>query len=123
MIGYIYIFLAVTLTVYAQLIFKWRISSFCLSFPTGCVPKIKMLLGLISDPYLLSGYFSLFLVSLMWIWVLKKFPLSYANIFSLFPFVGISFFSYIFFGETFNGFKIFGSLLVIIGILIVALKG
>lgn len=123
MIGYIYIFLAVALTVYAQLIFKWRVSKFSSEFPRDFIPKIKVFLNIIFDPYIISGYLSAFCVSVIWVLILKKFQLSYAYVFLSLPFVFVSYFSYVLFGEAFNSFKILGSLLVIIGVLIVALKG
>ena len=123
MVGYMYIFLAVALTVYSQLIFKWRVSLFSGEFPLGFIPKIKMLLNIIFDPYIISGYVSAFCVSVIWVLILKKFQLSYAYVFLSLPFVFVSYFSHILFGETFNAFKISGSILVVIGILLVALKG
>lgn len=82
---YLYIFATIILTVYGQLILKWRIAKFGL-LPADAFAKIKFLLLLLLDPVILSGFAAAFLASLAWMAAMAKFELSHA-----YPFMSLNF--------------------------------
>lgn len=82
---YLYILATIALTVYGQLILKWRIGHFG-SLPTGTADKLKFLISLLFDPAIFSGFAAAFLASLAWMAAMTKFDLSHA-----YPFMSLNF--------------------------------
>lgn len=82
---YLYIFLTMALTVYGQIILKWRIQDFG-ALPAGTYEKVRFLLLLLLDPAILSGFVAAFLAGLAWMAAVSKFDLSYA-----YPFLSLNF--------------------------------
>lgn len=117
--GYVYIFLTVVLTVYGQIILKWRLNQLG-ELPELFSDKLIFLLKSLFDPYIFSSFFSAFLASLAWMAALKEFELSKAYPFMSLSFVGVLIISYWFFKETVSAQKIIGSLLIIAGVIIIS---
>lgn len=82
---YLYIVATIVFTVYGQLILKWRVVQFG-ALPVGSADKVKFLLSLVLDPFILSGFIAAFLASLAWMAAMTKFQLSYA-----YPFMSLNF--------------------------------
>jgi len=82
---YLYIIATIGLTVYGQLILKWRISQFG-PLPVEFADKLKFLIGLLFDPAIFSGFAAAFLASLAWMAAMTKFDLSHA-----YPFMSLNF--------------------------------
>lgn len=82
---YFYILATIGLTVYGQLILKWRITQFG-PLPTGLTEKLKFLIFLLLDPAIFSGFAAAFLASLAWMAAMTKFDLSHA-----YPFMSLNF--------------------------------
>lgn len=82
---YLYIFATIILTVYGQLMLKWRIAKFG-PLPTELLEKLKFLLSLLLDPVIFSGFIAAFLASLAWMAAMTKFELSHA-----YPFMSLNF--------------------------------
>jgi hypothetical protein len=82
---YLYIFATIALTVYGQLILKWRIVSFG-PLPIDMADKMKFLIYLLFDPAIFSGFVAAFLAPLAWMAAITKFELSYA-----YPFMSLNF--------------------------------
>lgn len=117
--GYLYIFLTVLLTIYGQLILKWRLDFFG-EFPKGSLKLIfNYFLNVLIDPYVISSFLAAFLASLTWIAALTKFEISFAYPFMSLSFVGVLIFSMLFLGETASANKIIGLILIIAGILVI----
>ena len=74
---YFYILFTIGLTVYGQLILKWRMNDFG-ELPVGVLEKLIFLGGLVVDPWIFSGFIAAFLASLAWMAAMTKFDLSYA---------------------------------------------
>ena len=117
--GYFYIFLTVALTVYGQIILKWRLNQLE-ELPELFFDKLIFLLRSLFDPYIFSSFFSAFLASLAWMAALKEFELSKAYPFMSLSFVCVLILSYLLFKETVSTQKIIGSILIIVGIIIVS---
>ena len=74
---YFYILLTIGLTVYGQIVLKWRMNGFG-ELPVGVLEKLIFLGGLVLDPWIFSGFISAFLASLAWMAAMTRFDLSYA---------------------------------------------
>jgi drug/metabolite transporter (DMT)-like permease len=83
--GYGYILTTLTLTVYGQLILKWRIAQLG-PLPESLKDKVVVLVSLILDPYVFSVYIAVFGAGLAWMAALSRFDLNYA-----YPFMSLSF--------------------------------
>lgn len=116
---YSYIFATIGLTVYGQLILKWRIAEFG-SFPSELNSKLKFLLGLFLDPLILSGFIAAFLASLTWMAAMTKFDLNHAYPFMSLNFVVVVLLSGWLLNEPISIQKVMGVVLIVIGTLFVA---
>lgn len=116
--GYVYIFITVIFTVYGQLILKWRLNQ--LELPDSFLKKIFYLLRLLLDPFIFSSFFSAFLASLAWMAALKYFQLSKAYPFMSLSYICVLFLSVWLFRENLNVAKVIGSVMIVLGILIVS---
>jgi multidrug transporter EmrE-like cation transporter len=117
--GYLYIFLTVILTVYGQVILKWRLNQTA-ALPELFLDKIFFLIRSLFDPYIFSSFFSAFLASLAWMAALKEFELSKAYPFMSLSFVCVLIISFWLFKETVSVEKVIGSVLIIVGVLLLS---
>jgi multidrug transporter EmrE-like cation transporter len=117
--GYRYIFLTITFTVYGQLILKQQVNTLT-STPAGIDLIPFYFKFIITRPLVLSGFFSAVLASLAWIAAISRFELSYAYPFMSLNFVVVVILSLLLFGETMNPFKISGLFLICVGVLILS---
>lgn len=117
MINHIYILLTILFTVYGQIVIKWQVSS-AGAMPASLIPKLNFILGLLLNPWVISGYLGALLASLAWMAAVSKFPLSYAYPFMSFAFVLVLFLSSIFFREPITTAKSLGMALIVSGIII-----
>ena len=115
MIGYLYILLTLILTVYGQLILKWRIN-FHGSLPEKFNEQLWYLGKALLDPYVISSFAAAFAASLTWMAALTKFDLSYAYPFMSLSFVLVLIFSYLFFAEPVTLNKGIGIILILAGV-------
>ena len=115
--AWLLVFLTVGGTVYGQLVLKWQIDRAGeLPDPTG--ERISFLLGLLTNPWVLSVFAAAALAALAWIGALTQLELSRA-----YPFVGLTFVttlvgSAVFFGEPLTVPKVAGTLLVVVGVVV-----
>jgi uncharacterized membrane protein len=107
----------VLLTVYGQLILKWRLQFFG-AFPLHLKEQFLFLGNVLLDPYVLSSFIAAFLASLTWIAALTKFQISYAYPFMSLSFILVLWLSFVFFHEPLTLNKIMGTLFILVGLLI-----
>lgn len=114
--NHLYILLTILLTVYGQLILKWRISNI------GVITdnKFKLLITFFLDPLILSGFFSAFLASLTWMLAMTKFELSYAYPFMALNFVVVVVLSALLLNDQLTLLKAIGIGLIVLGTIIAA---
>lgn len=115
--GYVYIATTIALTVYGQLVLKWRMSEVG-ELPVPLVDKLVFLLRMLFDPFVFSTIVAVFLASLSWMLALSKFDISYAYPFMSGAFVLVFIFSMLLFNEPFSWQKLLGLLLIIAGIVV-----
>ena len=117
-----YVFLASTiiLSVYSQLMIKWRMSTrFCdIHLPDALWDKFILLLTIIFDPGVFSGLVATFLSGLFWMATMSKLDISFAYPFTSLGFVLVLLFSAFLFGESMNLYKVVGVLFIMIGVTI-----
>lgn len=119
--GYLYIACTILLTVYGQLVIKWRMD-FLGKLPEGFTGKLVFLVKALFDPYIFSSFFAAFLASLTWMAAVTKFEISYAYPFMSLAFVLVLIFSYVLFNESLTIPKVLGLVLIIVGIIIASKK-
>jgi len=116
---YLYIFATLGLTVYGQLIIKWRIAQFG-PLPVDFTEKLKFIFGLLFDPFIFTGFASAFLASLAWMAAMTKFDLSHAYPFMSLNFVVVLLLSSWLLSEQMTFQKVLGVGLIVFGTVIAA---
>ena len=113
-LDYFFIFATIALTVFGQLILKWRMDQVG-PLPMGIGGGLRHILSLLIDPVVLSSFGAAFLASLAWMAALTRFELSYAYPFMSLSFVLVLVMSVAFLGETLTLSKVLGVVLIGIG--------
>lgn len=118
-IGYGYIFSTIIFTVYSQLIMRWQVTKAGI-LPIDLMDKVKFIVHLFLNPWVLSSICATLFAGISWMLTMTRFEISYA-----YPWVSLNFvlmlvFGVLIFNESFNYFKLLGSLLVITGIVVIA---
>lgn len=117
MIAWLYVLGTVLFTVYGQIVLKWRIGKYG-AMPESSLNKLLFLFRLFLDPFILSGFISAFIASLLWMAAMTKIKLSVAYPFTGLSFVLILILSALLFKEPLNYYKVIGIIFVIAGIFI-----
>ena len=117
MVKYSYIFFTIILTVYGQLVIKWRMSLKG-ELPQGLLPKVAFILSAYTDLWIISGFIAAFLASMSWAGAMTKFELSQAYPFMSLSFVLVFLLSMYLFNEAFVWAKFLGLILIVLGVII-----
>ncbi len=119
-VPYIYLSSTILLSVYSQLMIKWRISSKFSDthLPDGLAEKFFLMFRIVFDPFIFSGLVATFASGLFWMATMTKLDISYAYPFTSLGFVLVLIFSVLLFGEPLNAYKIIGVLCIMLGIFI-----
>ena len=120
--GYFYVLGTIVFTVYGQLVLKWRLTQMQIKLPDGIVPKIVVLIKLIFDHYIFSGFLAAFIASLFWMGAMTKFEIT-----KVYPFMSIApalvfLFGVFLFRESFSWGKVIGLIFIILGSYITTVK-
>jgi multidrug transporter EmrE-like cation transporter len=118
-INHSYIFLTILFTVYSQLVMRWQVSA-AGQLPNDILGKIRFVMDLLLNPWVITGVIATFFAGVSWMLAMTRFEVSYA-----FPFVSLNYVlilaaSIILFNESFTITKFVGSLIVIVGIIVIA---
>ena len=114
-----YLVTAIGLAVYSQCIIRWRLS-LAPDVPEGIGPKFSFVVRFLLEPWALSSVAATFLAGVLWILALTKFELNYAYPWMATIFILMTFLGATFFGESINLNKILGTVLVTLGLVLVA---
>ena len=114
-----YIFSTIFFTVYSQLIMRWQVTK-AGALPPDYSGKIQFVLLLLLNPWVMTGIVATFLAGVSWMLAMTRFEVSYA-----FPFVSLTYIlvllsSIYLFNESFTLTKFTGTLIVTLGIIIIA---
>lgn len=115
--SYFYILCTIFLTVYGQLIIKWRVIE-AGPFPENSEEKIFFLLQLLLNPWVISALLAALFASVTWMAAMTKLPLSHAYPFMSLAFILVMLFSAWLFNEPLTTPKLLGAALVILGLVI-----
>lgn len=113
--GYSYVIGCIVLTVYGQLILKWRVSLHS-PLPGAFIEKGWFFARLLTDPFIISAFVAAFAASLFWMAAMTKFEVSYAYPFMSVAFVLVLLFGVVFLGEAITLGKVIGLALITAGI-------
>ncbi len=119
--GFVNVAATVILTVYGQLVFKWRVDD-AGSFPSGGGERVEYVVRLFLDPWVISVFVSALVASVTWALALTRFELSFAYPFMALSFVLVLVFGAAFLSETVNAAKVVGVALIVLG-LVIASRG
>jgi multidrug transporter EmrE-like cation transporter len=115
--GFAWIGLTVVLTVYGQMVFKWRVDA-ADAIPAGLGARIEYAVRLALDPWMISVILSVFLASVTWWAALRIFDLSFAYPFMSLSFVLVLVLSAAMFGDRLTTPKLAGIVLVVFGLVV-----
>jgi multidrug transporter EmrE-like cation transporter len=115
--GAINIALTVILTVYGQLVFKWRVDD-AGELPSGGGERVDYLVRLFLDPWVISVFLSALIASVTWALALTRFELSFAYPFMALSFVLVLAFGAAFLSESVTFAKVAGVLLIVLGLIV-----
>lgn len=117
---YVFLFSSIGSTVTSQILIKWRVmNKFSqLVIPEDGYGKFILLLHVIFDPFIFMGLALTFLSGLFWMATMVKLDISVAYPISSLGYVLVLFFSWLILGESLTFYKILGSFLIIIGIIV-----
>jgi len=117
--GHVYILLTIAFTVYGQLVLKWQIGQ-AGQLPADAAGKIVFLLRQFLNPWILSGFAAALIASLAWMAAMTRFEINYAYPFMSLAFVIVMGFSVLFLGESLTAGRVAGTLLVVLGLVVLA---
>lgn len=112
--SYVYVAATVLLTVYGQLVVKWQVAE--AARHGAPADRAAFLLGLITNPWILSALAAAFGAALCWMLAMVKLDLSHAYPFVSLSFVLVLFFSAGLFGEPLSLAKVSGVALIVAGV-------
>jgi len=117
--GIFFVATTILLTVYGQLILKWRLDQVG-PIPEGPANAVLFLLRQLFDPYVFSSFASAFIAALAWMAALTRFQIS-----TVYPFMSLSFplvvvLSGPLLGEAVNPSKVIGVFVICFGLVLVA---
>lgn len=117
---YVYLFSTILLSVYSQIMIKWRISAHFsdIHLPEGLWNKILLMFTIVFDPFIFSGLVATFASGLFWMATMTKLDISFAYPFTSLGFILVLLFSWLLLGETMNSYKVIGVLFIMLGIAI-----
>lgn len=115
----IYIYITIFLTVYSQLIIKWKMAGIG-PLPEILMQRIIFLMQLFLNPWILSVIVASVLALLSWMTAMTKLPLSYAYPYTTLSLVMVMIFGICVFNEQFTWYKFFGSALIIMGVFVIS---
>lgn len=124
-LAHLYLTMTIALSVYSQIIMKWRISGrFAgLTIPEGVWPKVMTLFTVLFDPFIFSGLVATFVSGLCWMATMSKLEIGYAYPFTSLGFVLVVLLSHFLFGESLDAWRICGVLLIVAGITVASQGG
>ena len=117
--GYVFIALMLVLTLYGQLVIKWRVN-FAGPMPAALPDQLHYVAGLVFSPWVLSGLIAAFLASICWIFALTKLELGRAYPFTALTLVLVMVAGTLVFHEPMNAGKVAGTALIVAGVLVIA---
>ncbi|MEK8019391.1 MAG: EamA family transporter [Candidatus Parabeggiatoa sp.] len=118
-IGYIAVLITLVLTMYSQLVIKWQVNN-AGELPLDGFGKVKFLLILLLNPWVISAIIATFCSGLSWMLAMSKFELSYAYPFLSLIYAFMMVASVVFLNESLTMNKMIGVFFIMIGIIVLS---
>lgn len=116
--SYFFIAMTIALTVYGQLMLKWRVELF---MATETAPySVNQGISLLLTPWVISAFAAAFGASLFWMAAISRMPISKAYPFMALNFVFVVALAAIIFNESLNQYKVAGTAIIILGVLVLS---
>jgi multidrug transporter EmrE-like cation transporter len=115
--SYLFVILALSLTIYGQLVVKWRVDH-AGNLPNDAVGQLRFALRLLVDPWIVSAAVLTLVAALGYFVALTHLPLSRAYPVMALSFVGVVIASAPLYGETLTPGKLLGLVVMMTGVLI-----
>lgn len=119
--SYFYLAMTILLTVYGQIVIKWRVSA-AGPLPEDWNGKLHFVGMLLIEPWILSAFAAALLASAFWLLAVSRLDLSHAYPFMSLSFVLVFLLAAVFFNEPITAAKLIGLGLIVAG-LVVAGRG
>ena len=119
-LNHFYLLLAIFFGVVSQLIIKWKMSAFSFDDYETWQEKFSLAFSMLLNPYIIIALVLTLLAGVTWMIAMTKFEISYAYPFTLLALVLVTIFSFIFFGESINIYKLIGIVFIILGIVVIS---
>jgi drug/metabolite transporter (DMT)-like permease len=116
--GFLYIALTILFTVYGQLVIKWQVD-LAGAFPADTAERVLHILRLLLNPWVISSFAAAFIASLFWMAAMTQFDLSFAYPFMSLSYVLAMVLSFVLLHEPVTVNKIAGTLVIVIGLVII----
>ena len=110
--------MTIVFTMYSQLIIKWQVNN-AGELPLDSFGKLKFLLILLLNPWVISAIISTFCAGVSWMLAMSKFDLSYAYPFLSLVYAFMMVASVVFLNESLTLNKMIGVFFIMIGIVII----
>ena len=117
--GHLGLAVMILLAVYSQLVVKWQVS-LAGPLPQGTINLFHYFVSLMLNPWIVSAVSATFFAGLLWMAALTKFELSYAYPYMSIIFVLTMLASSLLFSEPLTSSKVLGTVLITIGIVVIA---
>lgn len=116
--AYVFIAMTILLTVYGQLVLKWQVTanSHLIAQPYSLMSMVALLL----KPWVISGFAAAFAASICWMAAISRLPLSKAYPYMSFNFVLVAIMAALIFREQLDGYKIAGTLIIVLGVAVLS---
>lgn len=115
--SYVMVLLTVLMTVYAQLVLKWRVLLAGLP-PHDFAGKLRFYAALLLNPWVLSTFAAAFIAAICWLTAMMRLDINKAYPFMALNFVLVGLLAVPLFGESMSWPKIGGLALVVMGLVL-----
>jgi multidrug transporter EmrE-like cation transporter len=119
LMSYIYIAITVALTVYGQVVFKWRINTIG-DIPASIGGRMGFLVRLAVNPWIISVFATAIVASVTWGAALRRLELSFAYPFMSLSFIFVLLLGSLFFHEALSPARAGGVVLIVLGMFLVS---
>ena len=119
--SYVFVALTILFTVYGQMVLKWQVSLRPDATLQGLDPRA--IASLLLNPWVISAFAAAFAASLCWMAALSKLPLSKAYPYTALSFPLVALLATWLFNDSWDGAKIAGTALIILGIIVLSRSG
>ena len=118
-VGYSGIFFTILFALISQIIVKWQIN-LAGEFPSDTSGRIWFLINMLIKPWIVISIIATLFSGLSWMVAMSKFDISYAYPYVSLVYLFMMIAGVVFFKESINNYKVAGTIVILVGVLIVS---